>query len=228
MRARAHRTGRARTTTPHAGRAAPIDADHAPCRTKKPRSDKGRRHEQPESRLQVKCVSWAASRNFMVDGSPGGAVYKYGGRTANAMKARGCRAGRPDLLILEQGADGAPGLAVELKIGENTLSDPQALWLSQVAARGWRVAVARTYGEFKQHVLNHVGLADDDEDGADEEADEAALAAAFEADEEDEEGAEDGEEDEAPVRDVAPAQPARRLGDTESEPIDIDADDEGC
>jgi hypothetical protein len=42
-----------------------------------------------------------------VDGSPGGAAFMKG-----AHKARGCRPGRADLLVLEAGADGTHGLAV--------------------------------------------------------------------------------------------------------------------
>ena len=70
------------------------------------RSDKGERHEQPESLLQVACVNWAEEHGYLVDGSANGAVYKYGARTANAMK-RGCTPGRPDLLVFERGADGS-------------------------------------------------------------------------------------------------------------------------
>lgn len=68
-------------------------------------------------------MNWAEEHDYLVDGSSNGAVYKHGARTANAMKARGCAPGRPDLLVLESGADGSPGLAVELKIGSNKLSD---------------------------------------------------------------------------------------------------------
>ena len=50
----------------------------------------------------------------------------FGGRTANALKARGVEPGTPDLLVLEPGCSGMHGLAVELKIDDNDLSDAQA------------------------------------------------------------------------------------------------------
>ena len=54
-------------------------------------------------------------------GQAGGVAYLFGGRTANALKAKGVEPGVPDLLILEAGADGTHGLAVELNIDDNEL-----------------------------------------------------------------------------------------------------------
>ena len=122
---------RTRTRTPTANRASAIGR----------RKDLGGRHAQPESHLQVACVRWAKDRELLVVGSSGGAAYKYGGRTARAMKARGCEAGVPDLLILEPGADGSHGLAVELKIGRNEPSAEQVAWLARAERKGWRCAV---------------------------------------------------------------------------------------
>ena len=55
-----------------------------------------------------------------------------------AHKARGCRPGRADLLVLEAGADGTHGLAVELKVGGNGLLDSQVAWLARAQLKGWR------------------------------------------------------------------------------------------
>ena len=86
------------------------------------RSDKGGRHKQPEAKLQVACVKWAREeRGLLVVGQAGGVAYLFGGRTANAFKAKGVEPGVPDLLILEAGADGTHGLAVELNIDDNEL-----------------------------------------------------------------------------------------------------------
>lgn len=132
------------------------------------RSDKGERHEQPESLLQVACVNWAEEHGYLVDGSANGAVYKYGARTANAMKARGCTPGRPDLLVLEHGADGSPGLAVELKIGRNQLSDAQRAWFARAEKRGWRCEVIRSIVAFQTLVREHVtGVSEGSGSGAD-------------------------------------------------------------
>lgn len=98
---------------------------------KPPRSDKGKKHDNPETRLQVSCVNWCDAHDVFVDGSPGGAAFRKG-----AHSARGCRPGRADLLVLEAGVDGKLGLAVELKVGNNSLQDAHV--------RGWRAPNVRS------------------------------------------------------------------------------------
>jgi len=107
------------------------------------RKDKGRRHKQPESKLQVLCVNYAKQGGLLVVGSAAGAWYANGAMTAMAMKARGVESGSPDLLILEAGANGAHGLAIELKIGRNALSDLQRDWFARARVKGWRCEVVR-------------------------------------------------------------------------------------
>ena len=64
-------------------------------RTRKVRSDRGKKHNRQETLLQVSCVAWCDANNILVDGSPGGCAFKSG-----AHKARGCnRPGRPDLFV---------------------------------------------------------------------------------------------------------------------------------
>ena len=48
------------------------------------------------------------------------------------MKAKGLDPGQPDLLVLERGALGEPGLAVEFKIDSNELSPEQRYWFKQL------------------------------------------------------------------------------------------------
>ena len=112
---------------------------------RKTRSDAGRKHDKPEARLQVACVAWCGAADIFIDGSPGGAAFMKGAHTA-----RGCRPGRADLLVLEAGADGTHGLAVELKIGKKCLQDSQVAWLARARCKGWRTGVARSLAEFKQ------------------------------------------------------------------------------
>ena len=124
-------------------------------KSRRVRSDKGQRHARREATLQVSCVAWADANNILVDGSPGGAAFKHG-----AHHARGCnRAGRPDLLVLEAGGDGSPGLAVELKTGVNDLSEAQRDYFKRLESRGWRVGVARDLSECVQLVQGHLHLA---------------------------------------------------------------------
>ena len=121
-------------------------------RTRKVRSDKGGKHQSPESRLQVACVAWCDAKCILVDGSPGGAAYRSG-----AHKARGCnRPGRPDLFVLEPGGDGSHGLAVELKKGRNVVSEAQQAYLMRLKSIGWRVGVVRELAEFIKLVNLHL------------------------------------------------------------------------
>ena len=112
----------------------------------------GKKHKQPESKLQAACAAWAESVDILVDGSPGGAAFRNGSH-----KARGCLPGRADILVLEMGHDGAPGLAVELKIGAHQPSDVQVKWLQRVRRRMWRTGVVKSLDEFKQLVREHMG-----------------------------------------------------------------------
>ena len=107
---------------------------------RKKRKDAGGKHEQPESKLQVAIVSWGDANDVLIDGSPGGAAFRQGAHTA-----RGCRPGRPDLFVLEGGADGSRGLTVELKIGHrrDAVTTAQEKYMSQLKRRGWRCAVLR-------------------------------------------------------------------------------------
>ena len=121
------------------------------------RSDFGKRHRQPESELQVACVRWARGQGLLVCGQAGGAAYLFGGRTrsANALKARGMEPGTLDLFVLEPGFSGMHGLAVELKIGDNDLSDAQRAWFTRARAKGWRCEVVKSLQEFVALVHEH-------------------------------------------------------------------------
>ena len=125
-----------------------------PCFCRR-RSDAGGRHKLPESKLQVACVAWANAQNLLVVGHAGGAAYLHGGRTANALKAKGVTPGIPDLLILEPGFDGTHSLAVELKIDGNGLSADQRAWFEKGRARQWRCVEARSLDQFQALVREH-------------------------------------------------------------------------
>ena len=129
------------------------DGDGGIHKEKNKRSDAGKAHDNPETRLQVACVAWCDAADILVDGSPGGAAFMKG-----AHKARGCRPGRADLLVLEAGADGTHGLAVELKIGGNGLQSSQVAWLARARLKGWRTEVVRTLrDEFCKVVRARIG-----------------------------------------------------------------------
>ena len=124
---------------------------------RKERKDKGQKHASPEEKVQVACVAWGEEQGLLIDGSPGGAAFRKGAHTAH-----GCKPGRADLLVLEPGADGSHGLAVELKVvyrngKQNELSDAQAAWLQRARCKGWRTAVAYSLVEFRAVVRVHMG-----------------------------------------------------------------------
>ena len=120
------------------------------------RCDLGKRHKQPESALQVTCVRLAREQGLLVCGQAGGARYLNGGRTANAQKAKGVDPGIPDLLVLEPGADGTHGLAVEFKVGGNQLSAVQREWFVRGRAKRWRCAVVKSVEEFISLIGDHM------------------------------------------------------------------------
>ena len=137
-------------TAPHCRSRPPTTQPQSP-RPRKPRSDKGGKHDNPEARLQTSCVAWAKTQGILVDGSPGGAAFRNGAHTA-----RGCIPGRADLIVIKRGGDGALGLAVELKIGRHDLSDAQRAWFAHAEREGMRRGVARSLAEFQRLVRDHV------------------------------------------------------------------------
>ena len=71
--------------------------------------------------MQIEIVRWADENDVLLVHPGAGAAYLNGPATAAKMKAMGLKPGTPDLLVLEQGADGAHCLAVELKVPGKTL-----------------------------------------------------------------------------------------------------------
>lgn len=142
-----------------------------PLRSATPSSVAKPKNKQPESQMQMLCVSWARGQDLVVVGTAGGAHYAGGPRQAVAMKKRGVEPGIPDLLILEPGADGSHGLAVELKVRAAALRPAQQAWFEKARAKRWRCEVVRgnspTDGlvNFKQLVRQHMGTATDTESG---------------------------------------------------------------
>lgn len=120
------------------------------------RSDKGKRHQQPEADFQAKCVEWMKEKSFLFVASAVG-VYAGGARSFAALQRRGVEGGVPDLLVLEPKADGSAGiLCVELKVGKNGLGEKQEKWLYRAKARGHTVDVCKSLDQFKKTVLRHI------------------------------------------------------------------------
>ena len=60
--------------------------------------------------------------------------------------------------MLEAGADGTHGLAVELKISKNTMSGTQLAWFASARAKGWRCEAVWSLAEFVTLVDEHTGV----------------------------------------------------------------------
>lgn len=80
-------------------------------------------HQYPELRLMFAVPNGMAARSPI---------------TVRKMKAEGLRPGVPDIWLPVASA-GCHGLAIELKVPPNDLTDEQAWWAGELRQRGWRV-----------------------------------------------------------------------------------------
>ena len=127
------------------------------CGRRKERSDKGKKHAQPEARLHAACVAYLRKHGMLPLGSAASG-FRVGMKTAVvAMKDRGMEKGQPDLLVLERGANDEPGLAVEFKIDQNVLSPEQQRWFEMLRQRGWQCAEVHSTAEFHTTLSNYLG-----------------------------------------------------------------------
>ena len=112
------------------------------CRKKrKTRSDKGKKHKKPEANLHEDIVKDLEKKGIPHYGPPNGAAQMAGNyAVGRVMKKRGASNGIPDIMIYRRGVNGETGLAIELKIGRNPLSEPQDEWFLKLQAEGWKCA----------------------------------------------------------------------------------------
>ena len=114
-----------------------------PTCCRKVRSDKGKHHNHPESDLRIKVVAHARLQGYLVFGSLNDVVLGDGGASMDRYKREGLHPGAPDLMILEEGGRGEHGIAIELKIGNNTLSEEQELTGELLKRKRWGCASRR-------------------------------------------------------------------------------------
>lgn len=82
--------------------------------------------------------------------------------TGGRLKAGGTKRGVPDVLCLvarEREGRTVPGLAVEMKTAEGSVSREQRGWLAHLAAEGWETRVARSPEEAFDAIVGYLGLA---------------------------------------------------------------------
>ena len=131
------------------------------CRGSRPFPDHDRPHVPREAPIQEAAVVWLKGKGIMYVASANGRF--HGHRSVGAQyRKMGVEPGVADLLVLEVGYDGKPGLAIELKCEGNRLQASQEAWLQRVRSKGWRTAVV--YGnspddglaKVKECVLFHI------------------------------------------------------------------------
>lgn len=127
----------------------PLRAALAGSQTARRGSQKRRR--EPEHEAQCEVVAWAAARvlagqwelEWLFAVPNGGHRHPA---TAARLKAEGVKRGVPDLwLPIPHG--GKVGCVIEMKIKPNIPTTEQLAWLDELAAVGWRTAVAYSAAE---------------------------------------------------------------------------------
>lgn len=91
--------------------------------------------------------------------SPNGGLRS--GFTGAQMKALGCKAGFPDLVlpVRQPGTLGTvPGLAIEMKTDTGRTSTQQDDWLAHLDNQGWQTAVARSADEARAILCRYLAV----------------------------------------------------------------------
>ena len=102
-----------------------------------------------EDDLQKACVRWFEMQyptlSRALHHSPNGGRRNV--REGARFKAQGVRPGFPDL-VLYKTSGRFVGLAVELKIKPNTLTEQQEWWLGWLQSQGWQISVCYELKDF--------------------------------------------------------------------------------
>ena len=110
-----------------------------------------------ESTLQRLCVKWFRLQYpqlaLLLHANPNGG--KRSRIEAAIMKGEGVTAGVPDL-ELNVPSCSFPGLFIEMKSEKGTLSESQRNVIIELENQGYKVAVCRTFDEFKQTIESYL------------------------------------------------------------------------
>jgi len=101
-----------------------------------------------ESILQSSCVAWLRSKGIVFISNPYANI-KLNIQAATRMKQQGYQKGTPDILILEPRGI-FHGLAVELKIYDNSPTFEQAMFLCELGKRCYKVLVTPKGSDYAQ------------------------------------------------------------------------------
>lgn len=73
------------------------------------------------------------------------------------LKKMGVKAGVPDVIIINPTRDGSSGLAIELKVGDNTQKPTQKDWEAKFLNNNWTYSVAYCIDDVIHLVSKHYG-----------------------------------------------------------------------
>ncbi len=118
----------------------------------------GARRRQPESELQIACVTWFRLQYpdlaRLLWAIPNGG--RRGKVEAARFKREGVVSGAPDLL-LAVATNRAPALFLELKAGRNKTSPAQRQMLIDLQGQGYGVCIVYALAQFQADVRQHLG-----------------------------------------------------------------------
>ena len=96
-----------------------------------------------EAKLQEDVIADLQKKGVPNYGTPNGSAQMMKNfALGNALRKRGAHDGTWDILIFRKGGDGTAGLAIELKIKPNKLSEDQVNWGERMEKEGWRCVLS--------------------------------------------------------------------------------------
>lgn len=117
-----------------------------------------------ETSEQIDTFCWASRTQYQCEpiGHYMFAIPNEGKRTKRMgarLKAQGLRSGIPDFMLAIP-VDEWHGLFVEMKVGDNDLSDNQVKWRKRLLSRGYKVVVAYSCQEAKEEIKKYLRIED--------------------------------------------------------------------
>lgn len=113
--------------------------------------------EHTEQAALFEWAAWNQSKDAafnMLYAVPNGG--KRDKATAARLKSEGVKAGVPDI-VLPVARNGYHGFYIEMKVGKNTTSKEQVIWLTALAAEGYCVDVSYGWQEAARKIAWYLG-----------------------------------------------------------------------
>lgn len=110
-------------------------------------------YQGKESDFQKTCASYLDRLGLVWCHCPNGG--KRNSREASYLKQEGVKAGVPDILIFNKNKQ-YNGLAIELKVFPNKVSENQKEWLSNLSKLGWKTNVIYSIDDFIDEINSYI------------------------------------------------------------------------